>query len=206
MSEGILAVRLAREVIERYLSGESEKVISTRVKEKNLPERFFEKRGVFCTLHTYPENDLRGCIGYPEPALPFIEALVDASISAATRDPRFLPVKLNEMDKIVVEVSILTPPELISVRNPKDYLKVIKIGRDGLIVEQGMFKGLLLPQVPIEFGWDVEEFLCRTCEKAGLLYDAWLDKKTKVYKFSAQIFKEVEPRGEIKEVKLKNDE
>ncbi|CAB3289407.1 Protein MLAUSG7_v1_1209 [Methanocaldococcus lauensis] len=195
LEEGTFAVKFARAVIENYLSGKD-------VIVENYPDVFNEKRGCFCTLHTYPERELRGCIGIPEPILPLIKALEEAAISAATKDPRFPPVTLEEMDYIIIEVSILTPPELIKVRHPREYLEKIKIGRDGLIIKYGMHSGLLLPQVPVEFGWDVEEYLAHLCLKAGLPPDMWLDENAKIYRFEAQIFEEVEPRGEVVEKKL----
>ena len=99
-------------------------------------------------------------------------------------------------------MTILSPPEKIVVKNPEDYIKEIEIGRDGLIVEQGFYKGLLLPQVPVEQGWDKEEFLNHTCLKAGLMPDAWFDKSTTILRFTGKVFTEIEPRGEIKEKKL----
>ncbi|XRO76365.1 TIGR00296 family protein [Methanocaldococcus sp. 10A] len=195
LEEGTFAVKFARAVIENYLSGKEFIV-------ENYPPIFNEKRGCFCTLHTYPDKELRGCIGIPEPIMPLIEALKEAAISAATKDPRFVPVTLEEMDNIVIEVSILTPPELIKVRNPKEYLEKIKIGRDGLIIEYGLYRGLLLPQVPVEYGWDVEDYLANLCLKAGLPPDMWLAEGVKIYRFEAQIFEEIEPRGEIVEKKL----
>ena len=108
LEEGTFAVKYARAVIENYLAGK-------KIVIEGYPEIFDEKRGCFCTLHTYPDKELRGCIGIPEPIMPLIEALEEAAISAATKDPRFPPVTLEEMDSIVVEVSILTPPELIRV-------------------------------------------------------------------------------------------
>jgi hypothetical protein len=99
---------------------------------------------------------------------------------------------------VVFEVSVLTPPELIKVSKTNEYPSKIKIGEDGLIVERGMFKGLLLPQVPVEWGWDEEEFLCQCCIKAGLPPDNWLLKDTKIYKFQAIIFEEEKPNGEVK--------
>ena len=145
-----------------------------------------------------PGHDLRGCIGIPLPVMPLQEAIIE-SAQSVTQDPRFLPLKKQELDTIILEVTILTKPELIKVKQPQDYLTNIEIGRDGLIVEQGFSKGLLLPQVPIEQAWDKEEFLANTCMKAGLLPDAWIDKNTKIYKFSGQIFTETKPRGTIKE-------
>ena len=92
--------------------------------------------------------------------------------------------------------------EVIKVSDPKEYLEKIEIGRDGLIVQQGMFKGLLLPQVPVEQGWEKDEFLSHTCMKAGLMPDAWFNENTRISKFSGQIFTEIEPRGKIEEKKL----
>ncbi|ADG13462.1 AMMECR1 domain protein [Methanocaldococcus infernus ME] len=194
LEEGEFAVRYARAVIESHLSGK-ELIL------ESYPEIFNEKRGCFCTLHTYPERELRGCIGIPEPIMPLIEALREAALGSI-RDPRFPPVTLEEMDHIVIEVSILTPPQLIEVSNPKEYLEKIKIGEDGLIIEYGPYRGLLLPQVPVEYGWDVEEFLAHLCLKAGLPPDMWLVEGVKIYKFQAQIFEELEPRGKIVEKKL----
>ncbi|MEW5760267.1 MAG: TIGR00296 family protein [Candidatus Thermoplasmatota archaeon] len=184
-----LAVKVARKVIESYVG-------SKKIENFDLPEAFMTKLGVFVTINTYPEKKLRGCIGYPEPLYPFKDALVD-SAKSATRDPRFPPLKQNELDKIVIEVSILTKPELIIVKNPKEYLTKIKIGVDGLIAERGIYRGLLLPQVATEYNWDVEEFLCHTCMKAGLMADAWTEKDTKIFKFTAKIFDEVEPNGKV---------
>lgn len=187
--EGERAVLGAREVIEKYVRGSTEYIL-------DLPETFDEKSGVFVTIDTYPDRDLRGCIGYPEPFFPLKEALVKAS-QEATRDPRFPPLKEHELDEVVVEVSLLTPPEEMIVRRPRDYLKEIVIGRDGLIARKGPFRGLLLPQVPVDWEWEAEEFLTHTCMKAGLRPDEWLSRDTRIYKFSAEIFGEKTPRGEI---------
>jgi uncharacterized protein (TIGR00296 family) len=188
--DGIKSVKYARNVIEEY------------VKNKKIPACKFsgvfnEKQGAFVTIHTYPDHDLRGCIGVPMPVMNLCDAIAEGATSA-TRDPRFPPLLVKELDDIVVEVTVLSPPEIIKVHKPEDYLKNIVIGRDGLIIEQGYYKGLLLPQVPLEQGWDKEEFLSNTCIKAGLIPDAWFDKQTKIYKFSGQVFTEIKPRGEVK--------
>ena len=190
LKDGISAVTIARKTIECHL------------KEKDLPDfeipqYFKNKSGVFVTLNRYPDHTLRGCIGYPEPQFPLIESLMDAAKSASTRDPRFPPLSKKELDKIVIEVSILTPPKLIKAKKPSDYIKQIKIGRDGLIIEKGFNRGLLLPQVPVEWKWEARDFLSQTCMKAGLLADCWFDKETKVYMFSAEIFTETKPKGKI---------
>ena len=191
---GIQSVNYARNVIEEY------------VKNKKIPickfsGVFKDKKGVFVTIHTYPDYSLRGCIGIPLPVMSFSDAIAEGAASA-TRDPRFPPLKVKEIDDVVVEVTVLSPPELIKIKKSEDYLKDIVVGRDGLIVEQGFYKGLLLPQVPIEQGWDKKEFLSNTCVKAGLMPDAWFDKTTIIYRFSGQVFTEIEPCGEIMEKKL----
>ena len=144
-------------------------------------------------------NPLRGCIGYIEPKFALYDVVHRVSVSSAVEDPRFPTVNLEEMDEIVIEVSILTPPKLIEVNEPGEYLQKIVIGRDGLIAEQGMRRGLLLPQVPVDQGrnWDVKTFLDHTCQKAWLSSDAWKEKSTKIYSFQAILFEEKEPRGEI---------
>ena len=193
LEEGTLAVSIARRVVEAWVHGNKKELKLP----KELPESFRRDSGVFVTLNTHPEKELRGCIGYPEPVMPLIDAIVDSARSASSRDPRFPPVTPKELDRIVVEVSLLTPPELIHVKSPKEYLDVIKIGRDGLIADNGILRGLLLPQVPVEWKWTVHEFLDHTCNKAGLPMDAWTDPETKMYRFQAEIFDEVKPRGEI---------
>jgi len=187
--DGALAVKLARASIDNAVKG-------TPFPDIDVPEKFLEKSGTFVTLNTYPKHQLRGCIGYPEPYFPLREALINAA-KGATNDPRFPRLREDELERIIVEVSLLTPPEPIKVRNPKDYLAKVKVGTHGLIVEQGGFKGLLLPQVPVEQGWDVETFLSHTCMKAGLFADAWLDPKTRIYSFTGDVFGEEKPRGKV---------
>lgn len=198
LKDGRYLIKLARKAIEHYL----EKVEGIKM-PKNVPKKLREKAGVFITLDTYPRGELRGCIGYPEPIMPLVEAAIKAGISSATKDPRFPRVSKEEMDSIVIEASILTPPELIEVKSPTDYLKNIEIGEHGLIIEKGFFKGLLLPQVAVDEGWDKEEFLSHTCMKAGLTPDCWCDDETKIYRFSGKIFSEVKPRGDVKEKRLR---
>ena len=189
--DGKLAVSLARRAIEAFVQG------SEFEGPKEVPEKFRRKSGVFVTLSSYPDRELRGCIGYPEPIMPLIEAILDSACSAAARDPRFPPVTPRELGAIVVEVSLLTPPELIKAKDPKDYLKQIIIGRDGLIADNGFGRGLLLPQVPVDYEWDVHEFLDHTCMKAGLHAAAWTEKGTRLYRFTAEIFDELEPGGKV---------
>jgi uncharacterized protein (TIGR00296 family) len=181
-SDGDFLVKLARKAIKAYVQNRDV------INPPKAPEYMNEKMGVFVTIHK--NSDLRGCIGYPEPIKPLITALIEVAIGAATEDPRFPPVKLQELDEIQLEVSVLTKPEIIIVEKPADYINKIIIGEDGLIMERGMFRGLLLPQVPVEWGWDVEEFLANTCMKAGMSPDCWLHEDIKIYAFKSQIFEE----------------
>jgi uncharacterized protein (TIGR00296 family) len=197
LEDGAFLIGLARASIEKLLREEGP--ISP---PKDAPDKLKEKAGVFVTLETYPEKDLRGCIGYPEPSLPLVEATCKAAVSAAAEDPRFPPLLESELEQTLIEVTVLTPPELIEAASPKDYTKNIEIGRDGLIVEKGFHRGLLLPQVPVDQGWSREDFLAYACMKAGLMADCWLEEDTKIYKFSGIVFTEVEPKGEVKERSL----
>ena len=162
--EGKFLVKLARRAVKEYL--ETKKVTETT---RRVPEKLLQPCGVFVTINSIEneEKELRGCIGYPYPTDPLVEAVIQSAISAATQDPRFNPLTKDELDKVVFEVSVLTPPQALKVKRPQDYPSKIRIGEDGLIIEKGMFKGLLLPQVPVEWNWDQEEFLCQCCIKAG---------------------------------------
>lgn len=162
-------------------------------------EEFKEKSGVFVTLYSYPELELRGCVGFPEPILPLSTAVCEAAKASAYEDPRF--VHLRKDEKIIFEISILTKPKLIKVKSSEDYLSKIKVGGDGLIIDCEGVKGLLLPQVAVEQKWDVKTFLNNLCFKAGLLEETWREGKCKIYKFEAQIFYEKSLNGEIVERK-----
>jgi uncharacterized protein (TIGR00296 family) len=194
LTDGKEIVQFTRHVIEQYVKYHE-------TPASNLGESFHEKQGVFVTLHTYPDHDLRGCIGIPFPVMPLQDALIEAAQSA-TQDPRFPALKKQELDAVIIEITILTKPEIMKVKQPQDYLAQIDIGRDGLIVEQGFYTGLLLPQVPVEQHWDKEEFISHTCIKAELPPDAWFDTHTRISKFSGQIFTETQPKGPIKEKHL----
>ncbi|MFP4170045.1 MAG: TIGR00296 family protein [Methanomassiliicoccales archaeon] len=186
--EGELAVRLARKAVEA----------ETHDRDPNqldVPASFQEKRGVFVTLNTHPDHELRGCIGYPEPVYSLGSALLKAA-QGACHDPRFPPLRADEVKKVVIEVSILNPPEEVEGEGP-ELSRKIQVGRDGLIAERGPFRGLLLPQVPVEQGWDAETFLCQTCMKAGLPPDCWMDQDTRILWFQAEVFGERAPGGEV---------
>ncbi len=197
VTDGKELIQFARDNIKYYLKNREEMMIPEVIKEK-----FKENYGAFVTLNTHnvKRNPLRGCIGYIEPKFALYDVIHKVSISSATEDTRFSSVSIDEMDTITIEISILTPPKILEVSSPNEYLEKIVIGRDGLIVERGMKRGLLLPQVPIDHdrNWDVETFLNHTCSKAWLSSDAWKDiKGTKISSFQAIIFEEKTPLGEV---------
>jgi uncharacterized protein (TIGR00296 family) len=191
LEEGTLAVKTARKTIE-------ECVKTGKAPKAELPAAFDGLSGVFVTLKK--AGDLRGCIGYPYPDLPLSKALVDAAVQAATQDPRFPRVRSEELGGIAVEVTVLSEPQLLKAK-PVDRPGHIVIGRDGIIVERGLYRGLLLPQVPVEQGWGPEEYLEYGCMKAGISPDMWADDRTKIYTFQGQIFQEKAPNGEVVEEK-----
>lgn len=191
IEDGKFLVMLARRTIESHLRGEKTPPVP------KVGAKLRERCGVFVTLTK--EGKLRGCIGHPLPTSPLIEAVMDSAVSSAVRDPRFPPVALDELPDIQIEVSVLTPPEFIKVKDSREYPEHVEVGKHGLIVECAGYAGLLLPQVPIEWGWDAEEFLSQTCMKAGLTPDCWLREDTRLSRFSAQIFAEEGPGGPIRE-------
>ena len=182
-SDGVFLVKTARMAVTEFLSN------GKRIKlESEREKKFSFNSGVFVTLNN--ADGLRGCIGFPMPDKKLSNGIIDAAIAAATEDPRFSPVKTNELNGIVFEVTVLTPPVEITVTDPMEYLEKIKVGRDGLIIRNSFSSGLLLPQVPVEYGWNVEEFLQHTCEKAGLEKDTWKNEKVKIEKFEGIVYKE----------------
>ena len=143
-------------------------------------EHLAEQRGAFTTLHL--QGKLRGCIGYVFPTQALYRTIAETSRAAAFDDPRFGPVTSDEAPELKIEISILSPLQPIA---PED----VVIGKHGLVVKQGSRRGLLLPQVPVEWDWDRETFLSQTCLKAGLSPDAWLHG-AELQAFTAEIFGE----------------
>ena len=189
-SDGVFLVKTARQAVTEFLSN------GNRIKlEAEYEKKFSFNSGVFVTLNK--PDGLRGCIGFPMPEKKLSCAIIEGAIAAATEDPRFPPVTTKELDGITFEVTVLTPPVEIDVSDPVEYLSKIKVGRDGLIIRHSFYSGLLLPQVPGEYGWSVEEFLQHTCHKAGLEKDFWKSGKAKIEKFEGIVFKEETPNGEV---------
>jgi len=170
--------------------------IQSALDQKPFPKREFKSEaldkpsGVFVTLHI--GEDLRGCIGYVEPFYPLVQATQEAAVKAATEDPRFMPLASAELSIITIEISVLSPlSELHDV-------KKIEIGKHGLVIDSGIRRGLLLPQVAAEYEWDREQFLSHTAAKAGLPPDAWKRKEMKLFTFTVEKFDESEFKKEDK--------
>lgn len=195
--EGKILVSIARDAVDSAVRGDEP---SVRTSMPGTEGQFLNaKRGAFVTL-TDGEEKLRGCIGIPYPVKPLGEAVFEAAVGAATRDPRFQRVEPQELDTLTVEVSALTQPEELKVR-PADLPKHVRIGTDGLIVSGMGTSGLLLPQVATEYEASPETFLSMTCEKAGLFPDSWLRGNLVVRRFQAEVFTEMTPRGAVGELK-----
>jgi len=193
LQDGEILIQLAKKSVNSQFSGELVEA------DDAIKKKFSENQGVFVTLQK--NSQLRGCIGFPEPVMPLYRAIIEAAKSSAFSDPRFPAVMEEELSEITFEISVLTIPEEIKVKDPKEYVEHIKIGRHGLIIRARYGSGLLLPQVASEWGWSSLEFLDHVCEKAGLPIHAWQDLGNKIFKFQAQIFHEKAPNGKIEEKK-----
>ena len=169
-------LKVAREAIASKLEG----------REEMLPEPDTEnlkaKNGAFVTIKI--DNNLRGCIGIFEGRADLIHTVFEMARAAAFSDPRFPPLSEKEFEKISIEISVLSPI------TPIDSPEKVEVGKHGLVVSRGFHRGVLLPQVPVEYGWDREEFLRHTCLKAGLPPDAWKEPDTRLEVFTAEVFGE----------------
>ncbi len=163
--------------------------VSPQQSAAGIPQNgvFAEKRGVFVTLHA--RGRLRGCIGVMEAFEPLGESIARCAANAALRDPRFPPVRLEELPELQIELSLLSPLELILPDN-------IEIGNHGLLISQGSKRGLLLPQVAVEHKLGREQFLEATCRKAGLDAKAWQEPETQIHGFTCEVFSESANTGQ----------
>lgn len=166
---------LARQAVETKLR--TGKTLQAKVEDKML----LDKRGAFVTLKV--DEELRGCIGYPLPFKPLAETVIEMAVAAATQDYRFPHLEKEELGRLKIEISVLTLPRRI-----KD-VHEIEVGKHGIIVSKGFNKGLLLPQVPLEYDWDHETYLRHGCLKAGLDENEW-KKQVQIETFEAQVFSE----------------
>ncbi|HYK93089.1 MAG TPA: TIGR00296 family protein [Thermoplasmata archaeon] len=200
--EARAAVDLARRAVAAHLGPNAPADPAAPFRGAPLPPVFDERLGVFVTLKRASDHALRGCIGYPRPHEPLRSAIPRVAVASAVEDPRFPPVAAPELSRLLVEISVLTAPVLVPGRTASERRASIVVGRDGLIIEGRGGSGLLLPQVPVEQGWSVDEFLAGICEKAGLFPDAWIDLTTRLYRFEAVVFGETAPAGAVAFVPL----
>ncbi len=166
----------AREAIAAHLGG-------MRTPEWTASGQLAQARGAFVTLKRRADGSLRGCIGFMESDAPLLETVMRMAVAAATEDPRFDPVSLEELAEIEIEISALGA---IAPIRPQE----VEVGRHGLLIRLGRRRGVLLPQVPVEHGWDRETFLAHTCRKAGLPDEAWRDPEARIEAFTATVFGE----------------
>jgi hypothetical protein len=194
-AQGRSLVTLARQAVQSYLY--SSTVIDP-------PDDIILETGVFVTINYLARNKeehLRGCIGFPMAYKRLPAAVIEAAIAAATADPRFPPIDRSELLDILFEVSVLSTPTELS-GGPRDWSKSIKIGRDGLILRWKYGSGLLLPQVPVELNWNVQDYLNNLCYKAGAPPDVMRDGSAKLYAFHATVFRELEPAGRVARIEM----
>jgi AmmeMemoRadiSam system protein A len=171
--DALLAI--AREAITAWAMGAA-------VASQDTTPRRERRAGAFVTLHA--RGELRGCIGYVEADRPLTDVVARCAVSAASSDPRFPPVSASELTLIHIEVSVLGPLEPVAL------IDEVEVGRHGLVVESGPRRGLLLPQVAPEWGWDAATFVAQTCRKAGLPPDAWPSRGATLLRFEADVFGE----------------
>lgn len=169
-------LRLARRSLTEYT--QTREILSC----SEYAEALRVRRGVFVTLRR--GGSLRGCIGYVRDCKPLCDAVIHCAIAAGHEDPRFRPVRMEELDKIEIEISVLSPLSRLGSTDE------IEIGVHGVMVEKQRQRGLLLPQVALEHHFDRQRFLEETCRKAGLRRQAWQDEDTTIFVFTAEIFGE----------------
>jgi AmmeMemoRadiSam system protein B/AmmeMemoRadiSam system protein A len=167
-------LKLARRIIEAKCQGAKAPVPEAQSPALN------ELRGAFVTLHKH--GRLRGCIGHIQARQPLVRTVAEMAVAAAFDDPRFPPLRTEELKDIDIEISVLTP-----LRRITD-VREVQVGTHGIYIRNGAYSGLLLPQVATEWNWDRTAFLEHTCEKAHLPKDAWREKETEIFIFSADVF------------------
>jgi AmmeMemoRadiSam system protein A len=169
-------LNIARKSIESWVR-EGTPYIEPR-EEKNLNKR----SGCFVTIKQ--DDQLRGCIGNFQSELPLFREVAEIAAASASKDPRFYPMREEDLKDFTLEISVLSPLHKI------EDIEEIEVGRHGIYLEKGFYRGVLLPQVATEHGWDRDTFLKQTCLKAGLPTDAWQAEDSEIYIFSAEIFGE----------------
>ncbi len=193
LEQGEKLVKIARKSIEFF--SVTRRIVTDLNDEKEFQNLF----PVFIAIKNQPSNSIRGGIALLNPSIPLWNAVIQTAINAAFKDPRFSEIKSNELNKVVIEVSILTTPEELH-GDRKGFPNQLIAGIDGLIIEKGSKKVLTLPSEALELNLDSKKLLELTCRKANLLSTAWFESRTTVYKFQMQTFKEIQPKGQVIEV------
>jgi AmmeMemoRadiSam system protein A len=179
-SEKAFLLKLARDTIKTLLQGRG--IEDLRMDKESITDTLKEECGVFVTLQK-AHHEFRGCIGYILPMLPLWQAVIENARNAAFRDPRFSPLKKNELDNIGIEISVLSIP--VKIKDISEF----RVGVDGIILKKGFHQAVFLPQVAPEQGWDAETTLEYLSMKAGLSPDAWHEGST-FETFQAEVFSE----------------
>jgi len=202
LEDGRILVWIARKSVELYLEGRR------FAPPEDLPEKLMRPGAAFVTIESVVRRgpgevgyELRGCIGSVRPVEPLAVTVANVAVEAAFADPRFPPLTKEELDKVVFEVTVLGPLEELP-RDPRGRAEGIVVGVHGIYIEAPPHAGLLLPQVAVDEGWDPMTFLSWACVKAGLKPTCWYEPWVRVYRFTAKIFREREPRGEVYERNL----
>ncbi|MCX8044822.1 MAG: AmmeMemoRadiSam system protein A [Desulfobacterota bacterium] len=177
--DGGMLLRIARTTLTEFLHRQTVPDLS----HIPLSDRLREKRGVFVTLKERKTHELRGCIGYTAAVKELVQAVVDCTVYAATRDMRFTPLRAGEEHTVVIEISVLSPPRLVATPDE------VQVGVHGVMVMQGAKSAVLLPQVALEQHWSRDELLQAVCRKAGLPDRAW-EQGAQLAVFTAQVFSE----------------
>lgn len=171
-----ILLETARKAIQNFVRTGTQEPVPRE--EKSLNRR----NGCFVTIKK--AGQLRGCIGNFQSQRPLFKEVAEMAVASATKDPRFYPMKIEDLDDFSLEISVLSPLKKI------ENFEEIEVGRHGIYLEKGFYRGVLLPQVAVEHAWDRVTFLKQTCIKAGLPTNAWQDEDAEIYIFSAEIFSE----------------
>ena len=200
--EGVYLVRLARRSVEYYFKHSKLMPVP-----EDVPPRLKRPGAAFVTITTfydYEHRELRGCIGHVVAVKPLVESVIEVAVEAAFNDPRFPPMREEELPRVTFEVTVLGPLEPLPA-SPEERLNSFTIGRHGLVAKKGFLQGLLLPDVPLEYLWDRETFLAETCVKAGMPPYCWLDPSTEFYRYEGRAWRETKPLGDIEERNLEEE-
>ncbi len=198
LEDGERLIKAARYSIELFLKSPR---FESRIIENHI-KQYAEHRGVYILLYHYPTITMRGSSGFSRPVSQLNKLVVEAAIAAATEDPKHVPVSEPELDECVIELYILSDPERVEKRDNRKITKLIKAGKDGVMIQYGFKSGVILPTIAARNGWKQEEMLDNACIEAGLPKDSWKRKEIELHRFTAKVFRESRPHGMVEEIVL----